>query len=188
MRFKMVVPAVVLIFFSSLSHSVLRAEGGFQQLPAEAPDWVLNDSQGKLHKLSDYRGKNVVVVFFLGFGCLHCVEQIDLFGKHQEEFDRRGVTVVGISSEPPGNLRHAVNTYGEEPPFLLMSDYFGSVFKKYHCIDDGRKHGTFLVDANGRIRWQQVGDKPYTNVQQLLNNIDTFSSSIANPAFARIPR
>ena len=66
--------------------------------PWKAPDWTLKDAAGKEHSLSDFRGKPVVMVFFLGGTCLHCQQQLTAFAK-RSEFAAAGLTVVTISTD-----------------------------------------------------------------------------------------
>ena len=47
--------------------------------PWPAADWALPDADGKTVRLADYRGKPVIVIFYLGIGCIHCVEQLTAF-------------------------------------------------------------------------------------------------------------
>jgi tetratricopeptide (TPR) repeat protein len=54
----------------------LAVLGPIHWSPSPARDWALPDAEGKLHTLAQYRGKPVVVVFYLGYGCLHCIEQL----------------------------------------------------------------------------------------------------------------
>ncbi|MGV2342107.1 MAG UNVERIFIED_CONTAM: redoxin domain-containing protein [Planctomycetaceae bacterium] len=50
--------------------------GPFRWSPSMAPGWTLPGVDGQPRSLSDYSGRPVVVVFYLGYGCLHCAEQL----------------------------------------------------------------------------------------------------------------
>ncbi len=55
--------------------------------PSTATDWTLPDADGKMVTLSkNYQRKPVIVIFYLGFGCLHCIEQLNTFGPRQKSF------------------------------------------------------------------------------------------------------
>ena len=54
----------------------LDSLGPLRWQPAPAESWTLPNRRGRAGHLSDYRGKPVMVVFYLGFGCVHCVEQL----------------------------------------------------------------------------------------------------------------
>ncbi|MCH8924071.1 MAG: alkyl hydroperoxide reductase, partial [Planctomycetes bacterium] len=53
----------------------LNALGPFHWRPMPAADWTLKDHLGKPHSLKAYRGRPVIVIFYLGYACLHCAEQ-----------------------------------------------------------------------------------------------------------------
>ncbi|MEO1984306.1 MAG: hypothetical protein ABGZ24_27635 [Fuerstiella sp.] len=56
-------------------------------------------------------------------------------------------------------------------PFPLVSDADLNVFKKYRCYDDFENqplHGTFLVDGEGRIRWQDISYEPFMDPDYVL--------------------
>jgi peroxiredoxin len=56
-------------------------------------------------------------------------------------------------------------------PFPLAADPEMAIFRKYRCFDDFEKaalHGTFLIDAQGRIRWQDISFEPFMNTQFLV--------------------
>ena len=58
--------------------------------PVEAPDWTLRDASNSEQSLSQFRGKPVVLIFYLGAGCLHCVEQLQNFAREAQAFRRKG--------------------------------------------------------------------------------------------------
>jgi thiol-disulfide isomerase/thioredoxin len=62
-----------------------------------APDWQLNDAEGKTHSLSEYRGK-VVVMDFWATWCGPCAEVMPRMQKLHEKFADQGVVVFGVNS------------------------------------------------------------------------------------------
>jgi peroxiredoxin len=140
--------------------------------PALAPAWSLTDGAGKAVALDQFRGRPVVVIFYEGSGCLRCAEQLTAFAKQAPEFAQAGIALVAIGTDPPDVLRKALADFQKDGafPFPLLSDAKLEVFKAYRCIDfDNRPlHGTFLLDAEGRVRWRDNGDRPFTNAAFLL--------------------
>jgi peroxiredoxin len=123
--------------------------------------------------LDDYRGKPVVVIFYLGFGCLHCVEQLATFAPLAEEYQAAGIELVAIGSDDLEDLHAALKEYSQQKniPFPLLADASLAAFEKYRCVDNFENqalHGTFLIDANGLIRWQDIGAEPFTDASFLL--------------------
>ena len=148
--------------------------GPFRWKPAPASQWKLPDSVGKIRSLGDYEGRPVVVVFYLGFGCLHCVEQLQAIAPKMEAFRQAGLEVVAVSTESQPELAKALASYEEEGdslPFPLVADPKLETFRAYRAYDDFEKvplHGTFLIDAAGAVRWQDVSHEPFTQVDFLL--------------------
>ena len=148
--------------------------GPFRWKPASATQWKLTDSTGKRLSLADYRGRPVVVVFYLGFGCLHCVEQLQAIAPKMDAFRKAGLEIVAVSTESKPELAQALAAYekgGDSVPFPLVADPKLATFRAYRAYDDFEKvplHGTFLVDASGDVRWQDVSHEPFTEIDFLL--------------------
>ncbi len=160
----------------SLEHPfpTLDSLGPFRWKPVSALPWKLPDSTGKCLSLADYRGRPVVVVFYLGFGCLHCVEQLQAIAPKMDAFREAGLEIVAVSTESQSELAQALAAYekgGDSVPFPLVADPKLATFRAYRAYDDFEKtplHGTFLVDASGDVRWQDVGHEPFTKIDFLL--------------------
>ena len=152
----------------------LDALGPFRWKPAQASAWKLPDSTGKHLSLADYRGRPVVVVFYLGFGCLHCVEQLQALEPKVDAFRKAGLEIVAVSTESQSELAKALAAYqkgGDSIAFPVVSDPELTTFRAYRAYDDFEKvplHGTFLVDASGDVRWQDVSFEPFTKIDFLL--------------------
>lgn len=151
--------------------------GPFRWYPAQATPWSLPNEKGEIVSLDQYRGKNVLVIFYLGFGCLHCAEQIDKFAPMAEKFREAGIELVAISTEDKESLQRSLDKYRsetEEPrefPFPLVCDPEHEVFKQYRTYDDFEDfplHGTMLIDGDGRIRWQDISYEPFMEAEFLL--------------------
>ena len=95
------------------------------------------------------------------------------FAEKAREFADAGIDVVAISTDLPDDLRDQVRAYEKKGgfPFQLVSNAKLDVFEAYGCLDSNRKplHGTFLIDAQGRIHWQNIGVKPFEDPTFVLN-------------------
>jgi peroxiredoxin len=154
----------------------LDSLGPFRWEPVAAPAWRLAQATGEELSLEDYRGRNVVIVFFLGNTCTHCVEQLRAFAPMQEAYARAGIEIVAVSSDDVEGLKQTMLS-GEGPgagapyPFPLVSDPEWNVFRSYRAYDAFEEkplHGTFFVDGQGRIRWQDISFEPFMEVEWLL--------------------
>lgn len=145
--------------------------GPFQWEPAMAPSWQARSAEDQVVGGEQYDGRPRILIFYLGFGCLHCVEQLQAFAPQAEAFEHAGIKLVGISSETVEQLQLGMTNFDSELPIPLLADPEHQVFKDYACWDDFEQqplHGTFLVDAQGRIRWQDIGHEPFTDAAFLL--------------------
>lgn len=149
----------------------LDALGPFRWSPLPAIPWNLADVDDKPHSLSDYKGRPVIVIFYLGYGCLHCAEQLQAMAKKFDAFKQAGIDVLAVSTDKQINLKRAYENFEGGFPFPLVADPEMSVFRQYRCYDDFEKaalHGTFLVDPNGLVRWQDISYEPFVDLDFLL--------------------
>jgi len=150
----------------------LDSLGPFRWQPSAAPEWKLQDHRGKKVSLQQYRGKPVVVIFYLGYGCLHCAEQLQAFAPRMEDFQKQGISLVAISTDDREGLKASIENYDDgKMPIPLASDASLDIFKAYRVHDDFENqplHGTFLIDGNGMILWQDISYEPFMNVDFVL--------------------
>jgi peroxiredoxin len=150
----------------------LDSLGPFRWQPSPAASWTLADAAGVNHSLSDYRGKPVVLLFFLGHGCLHCAEQVQAFGAAAKDFEAAGITLVAVSSDDAAGLKQSIENYkGGAIPITLLADNSLATFKDYRCYDDFESqplHGTFFLDGQGLVRWQDISYQPFMDTKFLL--------------------
>lgn len=119
------------------------------------------------------KGSPKLVVFYLGFGCLHCVEQLHLLRPAHKRFAELGIEIVAIGSDTAANIHGASLDLPEDQrmPFPMLADPKLEAFKAWRCHDDFEDmplHGTFLVDAKGRVRWQDISYEPFMDIDWLV--------------------
>jgi peroxiredoxin len=156
----------------------LASLGPFRWRPAPAEDWSLpSTTSGGTLSLREYRGKPVIVIFYLGYGCLHCAQQIEKFATKVGDFRKAGIDMLAISSDATSDLRKSVERFEAEKqprrqfPMPLAADPELRVFRQYRAYDDFERiplHGTFLVDSQGLVRWQDIGFEPFMDADFLL--------------------
>lgn len=148
--------------------------GIYQPLqPAPAPAWNLPNGVGKTVSLEQHRGRPLVLMFYRGNGCLNCMEQLNRFAAKVRDFDEAGIKLVAISTDAADELQKSQAQYqgGEGGfPFPLLADSKLEIFKAYRCVDFSNQplHGTFLLDAQGRVSWQNVSHQPFDDPAALL--------------------
>ena len=161
--------------------------GPFRWAPVEAPAWRLPTGLGDDVALADHAGRPVLVVFFLGFGCVHCVEQLQALKPSCRAFADAGISVVAIGTDTAAELaasRRAASD-ADAYPFPIVADPDLEVFRRYRCHDDFEGmalHGTFLVDGDGLVRWQDIGYEPFMDLDFLLTEARRLLALPAEPA------
>ncbi len=153
----------------------LESLGPVHWHPPRAQSWSLPDADGKQVSLRDFGGKPVVVVFYLGLGCLHCAEQLRALVPLESEFAAAGISLVAISTETAEQLRKAIADRPAAdtlPSFPILVDPALDVFRKYSAFDDFENvplHGTFLIDGSGALRWLDIGAEPFMDLKFVLS-------------------
>ena len=145
--------------------------GPFRWSPYSAPTWSLVASDGITQSTKLQHGKPTILFFYLGFGCLHCVEQLKALTPHIESLKTDGIDCIGISNETMARLQEGVAAYGASLPMRLVSNPELDVFREYRCFDDfeGQPlHGTFLIDTAGYVVWQDIGPAPFVDIDFLI--------------------
>ncbi len=150
----------------------IQSLGPFRWQPVVAPDWQLTDSHGDPVSLKHYSGQPVVVIFYLGYECLHCAEQLQTFIPKVAEFQEAGIEMIAISSDDHDGLKQSIENYGQSPfPITMMADPQREVFQLYRAYDefeDQPLHATYLIDAAGFIRWHDISYEPFMDAEFLL--------------------
>ena len=150
----------------------LDSLGPMRWHPYQAPLFDVQQANGQTTSLKDLRGQSQLVIFYLGFGCLHCIEQLHEFSPRAEEFKSQGINILAISTEDLESLNSGLSSYGEPLNIPLHSDAELSAFHAYRCFDDFESqplHGTFLIDPEGKVLWQDISYEPFTDVDFALS-------------------
>ncbi len=148
----------------------------------KAPNFTLRNTVKEEVSLADYRGKNVLVLFFpLAFTGV-CTDELCTIRDEKAEYDGLNVDVLAISVDSLFTLEKfkAEQNYN----FPLLSDFnkdvaraYGSLYEDFVLGMKGvSKRAAFLVDANGTIRYAEVlenaGELPnFNKIKETLKSI-----------------
>ena len=124
-----------------------------------APDFELEDDEGKRVKLSDFRGQNVVLYFYPQDFTSGCELQACAFRDTYADFKARNAIIIGIS--PDGAESHRKFREAHNLPFKLLVDKDLQVSKAWNSAaertsPDGRtalriQRGQYVIDKTGKI-------------------------------------
>ena len=144
----------------------------------KAPDFELPDKDGKLHKLSDLRGKKVVLYFYSRDNTSGCTKQACGFGELYPQFREKGAEVIGISKDTVASHLKFAEKY--DLPFILLSDTELTAIKAYDVWQEKKLYGkvsmgvvrtTYLIDENGMIAKVFKKVKAADNPSQMLREV-----------------
>ncbi len=118
----------------------------------QAPDFLLQNSAGSKIRLSDYRGK-VVLVNFWATWCAPCKAEIPLLEEFEHAYASQGLTVIGVSMDERGwsSVRPFMEALTINYPVVIGNEGLAS---RYGMIG---LPTTFLVDREGRIAATHIG-------------------------------
>ncbi len=140
--------------------------------PFAAPELDCLDSDGKRVRLSDYRGKNVILVFYLSDQCIHCMEQLTAVNKDIADFDRMDTVVLAVCSASPAKQKESATATGFRVRWLSDPDHSNARrFASYDDFEDIELHSTILIDREGRVRWKRTGGDPFQDVKFLKTEV-----------------
>lgn len=143
-----------------------------------APDFALPDATGAEIKLSDFRGRRVVVYFYPAAGTPGCTKQACDFRDNLRELDDAGFAVLGISPDPVAKLQRFRDAEGLN--FPLLSDPDRTVLAQWGAYGEKQNYGrtvigvirsTFIVDPDGKIARAMYGVKATGHVAKLRKDL-----------------
>jgi peroxiredoxin len=149
----------------------LDAFGPGEWVAYAAPKLDALDAEKKRVTLDEYRGRNVVLIFYIGQECSHCVGQLKDLSKRAEELKSLGVEVLAASSNTPEE--NAGFNVKDIKARLLSDENFENArrFKSYDDFEEMPLHATVLIDKQGNVHWARHGGAPFTDFDFLMKEI-----------------
>jgi peroxiredoxin len=147
-----------------------------------APDFALPDASGRPIRLSDFRGRPVVLVFYPLDWSPGCSQQLDLYQQELEEFNRRNAQLLAVSVD--SIYSHGVWAAVRGIEFPLLSDFHpkGEVAKRYSVWreqDGFSERALYVIDPQGVIGYSHVS--PYLHH---VPDLDELLEAIGEPCRA----
>ncbi|MDE2155108.1 MAG: TlpA family protein disulfide reductase [Xanthomonadaceae bacterium] len=130
------------------------------------PPLSLPGLDGKQHRLSDYRGRRVLLNFWASW-CGPCLDEIPALTRAQAKFGAYRVAIVGIAMDEPGRVRAFVAAHRLNYPIWLGQ--LGTADSSRQLGDvQGVLPYSVLLDADGRVRATHVGAMPAAQLEAWL--------------------
>lgn len=148
------------------------------EIGVQAPEFTLPDQNGKLHSLSDYRGKKVILYFYPKDMTGGCTAQACNFRDRYPQIQEKGAVVLGVSKDSVASHKQFEEKYGL--PFPLLADEDLQVITAYDVRKPGKDgkptksliRSTYLIDESGIIVKAFGGVKPKENAGQMLEALE----------------
>ena len=152
---------------------------------SSAPDFTLNDKDGKGVSLSDFRGKKVVLYFYPKDNTPGCTRQACGFAEHYPRFIDKDAIVIGVSKDSEASHQKFADRY--DLLFVLQSDPDMSVIRQYDVLKEKTMYGktglgvvrtTYVIDEKGQIIAADDKVKADTNPADVLLFLDQFEAGL----------
>ena len=122
-----------------------------------APDFSLKDGEGNDWKLSEQRGKTVVLLFYPADNTAICTKQLCSVRDNWQDYAATGAAIVGVSTDSADSHRGFAERYNF--PFTLLSDEKGAVVESYAVkswLPGRAARAVVVVDKTGKIAYHKV--------------------------------
>ncbi len=164
--------AILLIAIFGYRSYATAANGS--RIDSNAPDFTLNDAKGNVHRLTDYRGKYLVLYFYPKDDTPGCTKEACHFRDDMAQLEKLGAKVVGISVDNSESHGKFADKY--HLPFPLLADTEGKVAASYDALTNlliikiAKRH-TFLIDPAGKIKKIYTSVNVSNHSQQIIDDL-----------------
>lgn len=140
-----------------------------------APDFELPASDGSLFRLSNLRGKKIVLYFYPKDNTSGCTQQACDFRDAVADFSSKNAVIVGVSKDSLKSHQNFIDKY--QLPFVLLTDPDASVQTLYDVWKEksmygkqymGTERSTFVIDEAGKIQHIHRKVKVKDHISELL--------------------
>jgi peroxiredoxin len=135
---------------------------------ASAPALTMTTLAGQTIDLAQYRGKTVVVNFW-ATSCPGCVKEMPQLVDVYQRYHSKGLEVVAVamSYDPADNVRQFAAE--QHLPFPVVMDTQGEIARAFGEVK--LTPTSFVIDADGHIAEQTIGDLDFAKLQQRLDGV-----------------
>ncbi|MDO4477619.1 MAG: thioredoxin-dependent thiol peroxidase [Lachnospiraceae bacterium] len=149
------------------------------EIGTQAPDFELQDQNGTVHKLSDYRGKKVILYFYPKDNTSGCTKQACAYSAAKAAFEDKNVVILGVSKDSVAS--HKRFEEKQELTITILSDTERQVIEAYDVWKEKKMCGkvsmgvvrtTYLIDENGVIAMANDKVKAADDADKMLKSLE----------------
>ena len=148
------------------------------EVGSKAPDFTLQDQDGNLHSLSDYKGQKVLLYFYPKDNTAGCTKQACAYSQLKSEFLEKGIQIIGLSKDSVKS--HKNFEQKQNLDITLLSDENLDVISSYDVWHEKKMCGktymgvvrtTYVIDENGIIIFSNDKLKAAQDAQKMLETV-----------------
>jgi len=160
------VVAIMLVFGLNLAHKS-KSNAGVQMKDGVAPDFTLQSLDGKTVRLSDFRGKAVLLNFWATW-CSPCKIEMPWFVELQKQYGPGGLQVVGVAMDDASTKEIAdfAKEMGVNYPVLIGKESVGDAYGGVQFLPEN-----FYIDRNGKVLDRAFGLKGRGEIEDEIKRI-----------------
>jgi len=174
-------PSLAALPSRNVDHDGLASESaGPRKVPEQLPDIRLPDTDGAMHKLSDWKGKPLIVNFWATW-CDPCRREIPLLSALRREHAREGLEIVGIAVDQVEAVREYAKTHKLDYPVLVGDE--GGLAAVTALGMDTVLPFTVFADAQGHVVTLKIGELHADEAELILGRLqDVDTGRLTLPA------
>jgi Peroxiredoxin len=146
----------------------------------KAKDFELPDQNGKIHNLSDYKGKWIILYFYPKDDTPGCTKEACVFRDSIDKYQKLGAAILGVSKDSVASHKKFAEKYHLN--FPILSDETKNVIKEYKSWGikkfmgrefEGTIRNTYLINPKGEVKKFYEKVNPLTHSDQILKDLNS---------------
>lgn len=172
---------IIVLIISVFGYTTIALAQSSPNVGDSAPKFNLPDAEGKMHGLSDYSGKWLVLYFYPKDDTPGCTKEACSFRDDLSQLEKLGAKVVGVSVDNTDS--HAKFAEKYHLPFPLLADKDGNVADSYGALTNLwviklAKRYTFLINPKGLIEKTYLSVDTSRHSQQIIDDLKALQTSV----------
>lgn len=153
-----------LVVLLAMHACLVQAEQTLTAIPGKilAPEFVLQDTEGKTHRLTDYRGKPVIINFWTTW-CPPCREELPSMNRAWHKLEKEGIAMLALNM---GEDEDTIFIFSADYPtdFPILMDQSGEVIEQWPVKG---LPTTYVIAPDGTIAYRAIGSREWDDTKLL---------------------